>query len=471
VARGVTGVAINVAQGGGHDQHIARLLDRHLHRQVVRTAPVRLAVRQRVQPHVVRGEIVRPERRFGVLEHGLHQRLQQLRVEQQEHRARGICHVHGGHARAARALLGEEERLPAGAFDKLVRGDGLTIRKRDDIGVIIAAGAARIVQKLAVERFTALANGRVLLDPLGNDAESVRAAPPPVRPQLPMEVLDRVQVVVGQRDEPRNGPAPHPAHRQGTCHGRPFGGARRRERRHAFQRTRCREAAHRVLDGRDNEADAGLIAERKVQITPVNADLIAVPFEDGLSGGTDFRAHKRPGFPCAVGLPGDFLLRTVNGPHTRNRAQDRYIVRRAVRRARLDLDVADRPRQQVEVVEQKRGEECHAKYDTGGFEGVQGARRSNSAAGLLHCGHIGRRRSRKAPGLAVNARHKREPVLRARPMTGLGVCQAVGRRPHAEVWVNGGDGHGRWPDRLARRGGAGRLRGQPHGGGRDSQQA
>ena len=121
---------------GRDDEHVARLLDRHLVLLGLLAAAVDLAVGLRIRAQVVRGEGELPPRRGGVVEHRRDRGLQQFVVQQHEDRRGRIDHIDRADAAVAEVLLAEEHRPAVGGGDELVGADRLAIGQGAEVGVI-----------------------------------------------------------------------------------------------------------------------------------------------------------------------------------------------------------------------------------------------------------------------------------------------------------------------------------------------
>jgi len=189
-------VAPRLRQGREEDEHVARLLHRHLVLLARRPAPVHLTVREGVLPYVVGREGEGPEIRGRVLQHRHDRRLHQRGTGQEQDGRLGIEHVHRARAAVAEVLLREEERPPRRVGHELARGEGLAEGQGADGRVLGAAAALQVRHEFAVESLAPSRHLGGVAQGIGDEACRVCAVAAPEGPKVAAEVLHAVVVIV-----------------------------------------------------------------------------------------------------------------------------------------------------------------------------------------------------------------------------------------------------------------------------------
>ena len=95
--------------------------------------------------------------------------------------------------------------MPLASAASLVAGQRLAIGQRAERGILLAAGAPReSASSCSSNSWHALDQRRVIALGRAQQVGRLRAVAPPVGTQPRSEVLDRVEIVVGQQNVPRH---------------------------------------------------------------------------------------------------------------------------------------------------------------------------------------------------------------------------------------------------------------------------
>ena len=180
-----------------HDQHIAALFDRHLIFFGAFGAAVDLAISPRVGAEIVRRERPAPTRHTGVLQHGRQLRLNQRGTEQQRERRAGVDDVDRGDAAVAEILFGKEHGGAVGIGHQFVGRESLTIGERGETRVVFAAGLAQVGHQFIVEGAAAGEKRIVIVPGATQQIADFSAIPAPPGTFAPLEIFDRIEVVIG----------------------------------------------------------------------------------------------------------------------------------------------------------------------------------------------------------------------------------------------------------------------------------
>ena len=433
------GVAVEPGDGGQQDQHVPGLLDRHLVDLGPLAAAVDLAVGQGVGAQVVRCERELPAARGRVAQHRDQRRLGQRRAEQQEdRRGPGVDHVHGGDAAVAEVLLGEQQGLALRVGHELVRRQGLAIGQGRDPGVLGAPEPGEVGHDLAVEGDRP--PDQALIVRLGPTEQVDRGRPvaTPVGAEVPPEVGDRVEVVIGEHQVPRDRRGAHLAqvHHEGH-HGQLVAG--RPGHPEVVPGGQLPGVDERLRAGRigADRGDGLAPTARRVGVAPVDPQVVPLPTEHGLvlrADPDDLQAVDD------LATPGHLLVGRVDRKLGALGEVERDGVLLAVDRPDLPGQVRQRPGQDVEVVRQRGGQEGQGDGGLGALELVDRPRRQDPQAHLGQGGHARRLGPHQPVRLAVDPDHPGERLPPAGPVPGDVVGQPVGARPDAEVGVAGHQG-------------------------------
>ncbi len=193
----------------------------------------------------------------------------------------------------------------------------------------------------------------------------------------------------------------------------------------------------------DGDGAEGVLVARgdEVQVAPVDAEVVAGAVEDALVAGAD--GEDVGGFRLVAGE--EDLLAVEAGGDVRVCAEvDADVVGAAVERVGGPGDVGDGAAEEVEVVEEGRGEEGQVELDGAVAEAIAGVGRGEGGGELLERGDVAGVAAHDAEGLAVDADETGELLGMAGPVAGGGLGQLVRLRPDAEVGVVRDEGHGGW---------------------------
>ena len=152
----------------------------------------------------MRSVAVRPARRRGVVQDRHEHALGQRRAEREEERRLREQDVDRADAAVAEVLLGEDQRPAGGVGRDLVAGPGLPVGQRAEQGILLAAHAGKIGHQFLVELPATWCQRSVIARGGLEHVARLRPITPPIWPQAAAEVLDRIQVVVGQDHLPRH---------------------------------------------------------------------------------------------------------------------------------------------------------------------------------------------------------------------------------------------------------------------------
>ena len=441
-------VAFHLGQGAEQQQQVPAFLDRHLVVLGALATAVNLAVGVRILAEVMWGEREAPAVGGGVVHERDEERLGQRRPEEQELRRHRIEKIRGADAAIAVVFLAELEGLAVGVRHELAGGEALAVGQGDDARVLLAARLDHVGPQLGVEGFAALDQVRIIAGGRLEQVSRLPAIAPPVRTQIALHVLDRIQVVVGQHQPARGRFAAHPRRTESQREREPDIACRRR----CFRRFR-RDG----LGVLDRGARGGQVKE-----PPVDADVVTALGEDRLV----FRTGAQDGEPAHARHPVGQrqLVRRIGGEFAAGGEPELDLAGLAIGRVGRRGDIGDRAREDVEVVGQGRGEECQLQGDALAGKRIDRLRGGDLESGLRQGRQGGGFFSHHAELPAVDPDHGRQAVRLAGPVGRVHIRQLVSRRPDREIRVAGHQRH-----RRRAQGGEGFGRGE--GGGRQHSHA
>ena len=390
----------------------------------------------------MRRERPRPAVHAGVVEHRLELRPQQARIEQECERRARIDHVDRGNTAVAEVLLGEVHGSAIDIGHQLVSRQGLAVGQHGQPRVILASQFAQVGGQLLIEPAAAFEQPIVVAPRFANQVGCFGALAPPPGTLAALEILDRVEVVVRQHQEPLRGIGAHLAQVDDVAERR-VGPLREivgiGKTARSFE---CFPGLAAIHGGLGNAF--GLVGG-DVEVAPVDAHIVAAPGEHGLLA----RSHAKDGMAVeAVALRHHGLVGRIHDQVGGGFEIDRHGVLAAVGGGGRPIEVGQRPREDFEVVRQGRGEERQPQLHARAFEFVDRARRLHFQARLIERRQISRVAPHDPECLAVDACQSGERVRLAGPVAGTFGVQAVGHRPDAEIRIvrhqrNGRRPHGR----------------------------
>ena len=197
-------IPLDVRQGSQQNQHIAAFFHRHLI-FFRRLAPaVNLAVRLRIRAEIVRGKGPLPTSHAGVIKHRSKLRFEQRGTEEKRERSRRIDNVNSCDTPIAEIFLGEKHRSAVHISHQLVSRQGLPIGERGDPGILFAALLLQIARQFSIKAFAAAQQGIVIAAAIAQQTSRVSAVPSPPGSFLAVKVINRVKIVIGDHQVPRN---------------------------------------------------------------------------------------------------------------------------------------------------------------------------------------------------------------------------------------------------------------------------
>ena len=198
-------VAFHLRDGAEQQQQIAALLDRHLVLLGAFAAAINLAVRLGISAEVMRRERELPTFACRIVHEGHKERLRRRWSEEQELRRHRIKHVRSANATVRVVLFAELERLAIVIGDELASRETLAVGERSQFCILLAACAREVGHEFLVERFATFLQRLIIsrggLEQIGG----LPAVAAPVRPEVLLHVLDRVEIVVGEHQPAGDG--------------------------------------------------------------------------------------------------------------------------------------------------------------------------------------------------------------------------------------------------------------------------
>ena len=327
----IAGVAVYLAQLGSQRQHVAGLLQGHV-------ATIDLSVGNGVCAQVVGSKGLGPAAREGVVEDRGHHGLLQFGVVHQEQGSLGIGQIDGVHATVGVILLREEEQVAVLILKQFVGSDDMAVAGRQYFGILLVATVQSVVIDALVELAAALHDVGILRAHAVEHLEDADvAAMGPVALVALVHILYVLYLVVAQH------------HEAGTL-------LRLTKIVDVAQQGHLRcfltvDVAAAML-GHDaavlGEVHMNLVDRthadlsvdgRHVEVSPVNADAIALLGKDRLLDGARLAIDDAL---LAHQLSADGLTRLVEGLLRRGSHHQLHIVLIAIGRAYLIRDVIDR---------------------------------------------------------------------------------------------------------------------------------
>ena len=333
--------------------------------------------------------------------------------------------------------MGNRSGWPWASGDDLGTRPGLAVGEGGELGVPRAADPLQVGGQLPIERLAPLGERGVLPFRDAQEGRRVHPVAPPVGPQVRREVLDAVEVVVGEDD----------VGRRGLC-----------------DPTQVADEPPGRLLRIGGGADAPRLARRdpaarpdRVQVAPVDASRIARLLEDRLLDRAD-AGPRKAGEPHVV--PPDLLRGIVHRRLARVAVGDAHGVGLPVGRPHVPGQVGHGPREQVEVVRQGGRHEGQRDRHARAAETVDRAGRGYLGHSPL--GQGGRASLPHQPVLlAVHDHPAVEPLGLAGPVARVHFSQLIrlgtrrrsrGRMPRGARRAGGGRPSGRRRDSPRRAG-------------------
>ena len=177
---------------------------------------------------------------------------------------------------------------------------------------------------------------------------------------------------------------------------------------------------------------SGIGGSDDVQISPIDAEIVAGLFEDGLLLGAHTQ-HLQ--FSDVISRPGDRLMHVVDGDICGSVEVSLNAMRAAIGGLYAPGQVGHGPRQHIQIAGESRREKCYRNSDVSAFKPIDSVGRQHVEMGLSKGRQLTRLRPNQAINFIVNSNETAEGLYGAGPVFGWLIGQAVRHGPDAEVRI------------------------------------
>ncbi len=191
------GILFGNRGGGGHHQHIAAFLNRHLHFGVSAVG-VGLPIQNRICADIVRRKVKRPCLALCITENRTQHCIHKLRIVIQEHGHGGIADVHRCGAAVGEAFLGNEQKPVLVVLHQLVRRHDLPVSQRQHVRILLAARLGRLLSKVGRKNLFPCGQRVMIAESLADGFLDGLSVLRPIALQALVEVFDALNIVIGK---------------------------------------------------------------------------------------------------------------------------------------------------------------------------------------------------------------------------------------------------------------------------------
>ena len=183
---------------------------------------------------------------------------------------------------------------------------------------------------------------------------------------------------------------------------------------------------------RNHQVRLFIFGYRQAEVAPVDAEIVTGAVEQVLVARSCGEHIQLRGL---IAAHDNLLTAVIDGNDGIDVEQERDLMGSAVGRARSPREIRDGPREHIDIVHHRRGEERKFQRDAALAELIARVGGRDGSRCLLHCRKRIRTAAHKAEWLAINARNAGDGLRGPGPMCGFRIREAVGCRPDAEVGV------------------------------------